>query len=174
MSEEILKAQSQVLKVATSSNGRVYLVGGTALAMRCGHRYSEHWRPRSRSTPRLPPDRRKSAAAWRSSAGRPADWRRRCRRCPGRCHGPARRARAGVHDAPPISRRLSAMARTISGSISRSSATISAMSATWTDTPATVRAGVCLIRSSTSHCRSYIRFSSASAAVQPIRSSSAF
>lgn len=41
MSKAILRAQKQLLQVAVSEKGRVYLVGGTALAIRCGHRYSE-------------------------------------------------------------------------------------------------------------------------------------
>jgi hypothetical protein len=41
MSESLRKAQEQILKVVASSDSDVYLVGGTALAMRYQHRYSE-------------------------------------------------------------------------------------------------------------------------------------
>ena len=41
MSKVLLKAQKQILQVVTSSKSNVYLVGGTALAIRYKHRYSE-------------------------------------------------------------------------------------------------------------------------------------
>ena len=41
MSKSLRKAQEQTLRVVACSGSQVYLVGGTALAMRCRHRYSE-------------------------------------------------------------------------------------------------------------------------------------
>ena len=41
MSKALRQAQEQILRVVASSDSHVYLVGGTALAMRCKHRYSE-------------------------------------------------------------------------------------------------------------------------------------
>lgn len=41
MSNSLRKAQEQILRAVASSDSPVYLVGGTALAMRCRHRYSE-------------------------------------------------------------------------------------------------------------------------------------
>lgn len=41
MSKTLHKAQEQILRAVASSGSKAYLVGGTALAMRCQHRYSE-------------------------------------------------------------------------------------------------------------------------------------
>lgn len=41
MGKSLRKAQEQILLAVASSSGQVYLVGGTALTMRCQHRYSE-------------------------------------------------------------------------------------------------------------------------------------